>query len=86
MPSKRALVSNDASPGILMLLSPAKTLDLSSCNQRLHGSWTIPECDEAKTRQVAAVLKDRTPKELESLLNISKNLAKNAHEVRRRIL
>lgn len=66
-----------------MIISPAKTLDLSSCDQRLCGDWTFPDCDEAKTKQVAAVLKNRTPKELASLLNISQNLAKTAHEVRR---
>ena len=65
-----------------MILSPAKSLDLSSCNQRLHGAWTFPECDDAKTRQVATVMKNRTPNELERLLNISRNLAKTAHEVR----
>ena len=67
---------------MLLILSPAKTLDLSSCHQRLCGDWTFPDCDEAKTKQLVAALKNRTPKELASLLNVSQNLAKTAHEVR----
>lgn len=63
-----------------MILSPAKTLDLSPCD-RLSGDWTTPECDEAKTKKIASIVKKQKAKELEKLLGISANLAKTAHEV-----
>lgn len=71
--------------GILMILSPAKTLDLSPTD-RLSADWTSPDCNVNKTKTVAAALKKRKTKELEKLLGISANLAKTAHEVRLIIL
>jgi hypothetical protein len=66
---------------ILMVLSPAKSLDLSPGSLRFSGDWTLPNCNDAKTRQIAAALKKRTVKDLEVLLGISSKLAKTAHEV-----
>jgi len=80
MPSKRKTA--DSSSGILMILSPAKTLDLSPCDRRLFGDWTPPDCDAAKTKEVATILKKNKASDLAKLLGISANLAKTAHEVR----
>lgn len=77
---KRKQATTSAPTGILMILSPAKTLDLSPCD-RLSGDWTTPECDEAKTKKIASIVKKQKAKELEKLLGISANLAKTAHEV-----
>jgi cytoplasmic iron level regulating protein YaaA (DUF328/UPF0246 family) len=63
-----------------MILSPAKTLDLSPTD-RLASRWTNPSCDADKTQQVASALRHRKPKDLEKLLGISASLAKTAQEV-----
>jgi cytoplasmic iron level regulating protein YaaA (DUF328/UPF0246 family) len=67
--------------GILMILSPAKTIDTSSCHDRLRDKWTVPSCDEGKTKAIAEAMKLHSSKELEKLLGISSNLAKTSHEV-----
>lgn len=74
-------VKAHSSAEILMVLSPAKTLDLSPGARRLSGHWTLPNCNDAKTKQIAAAMKIRTAKELEGLLGISSNLATTAHKV-----
>ena len=66
--------------GILMILSPAKTLDLSPCNVDANKT-TIPDCDEDKTRQIIEEMKKRKEGELGKLLGVSANLARTAHEV-----
>ena len=76
--------SGPGNQGIVMILSPAKTLDLSPCNNRLQPAWTFPACDEALTRKVASLMKDRSSKELEKMLSISPKLASTAYEVRPR--
>ena len=64
-----------------MILSPAKTIDTSSCQDRLKDKWTVPNCDEGKTKAIAEAMKLHSSKDLEKLLGISSNLAKNSHEV-----
>ena len=67
--------------GIMMILSPAKTLDLSPFH--LDSSLPIcePHCDLAKTRMVAGVLKEKKAKDLAKLLGISAKLADTAQKV-----
>lgn len=66
--------SNDA--GILMILSPAKTLDLSPWQQ--GATTTTPQCNAAKTREIAQIMKKR--KDLVKLLGVSANVGKTAQE------
>lgn len=66
--------------GILMIVSPAKTLDLSPYDASV--STTSPDCDVNKTQQVMKVMKKRKEGELAKLLGVSANLAKTAHQVR----
>jgi hypothetical protein len=68
--------------GIMSILSPAKTLDLSPTDGRLSHQWTVPDCNSDKTRQIAELMKSRSQGELKTLLGISANLAKTANEVR----
>ena len=71
-----------ATNGIMMLLSPAKTLDLSATNKSAE-HWTRPDCSQEKTKGLAALLKKKKEGELAKLLNLSATLARTAHEVRR---
>lgn len=70
------------SSGVMMILSPAKTLDLSPYNGSFKSSslLTSPSCDAAKTRRVAGALKSRSQKELTKLLNVSANLGQTAYD------
>jgi len=63
-----------------MILSPAKTLDLSPCDFEAT-TTTCPDCDVAKTKQVIEAMKKRKEVELGKLLGVSANLAKTAHGV-----
>lgn len=65
--------------GILMILSPAKSLDVSPLTSPM---CTSPDCDTIKTKEVIQAIKTRKEGELATLLGISTNLAKRAHEVR----
>jgi hypothetical protein len=70
--------------GIMMILSPAKTLDLSVWHQPIGSMLqpTSPDCSPSQTLQVAKAMKGRNEKnELAKLLGISANLAKTASEV-----
>mmetsp|Transcript_20662 Transcript_20662/g.31274 ORF Transcript_20662/g.31274 Transcript_20662/m.31274 type:complete len:319 (+) Transcript_20662:39-995(+) len=69
----------DGGGGIMMILSPAKTLDLSSCSDRLSTMWTEPECDIIKTNEIACEVKKRKQKDLQKLLGVSANLAETAY-------
>jgi cytoplasmic iron level regulating protein YaaA (DUF328/UPF0246 family) len=62
--------------GLMMILSPAKTLDLSP----FHGSLStsLPSCDVTKTQHIVHVMKSRSEKELTKLLGISASLGKTA--------
>ena len=77
--------SNNANDdgGILMILSPAKTLDLSPFEPPSSDTFpalSMPDCDAAKTKLVAEAMKARSKKELEKLLSISANLAATSHQ------
>ncbi|CAB9517565.1 UPF0246 protein YaaA [Seminavis robusta] len=84
--------SKDATGGIMMILSPAKTLDLDplpnnhpeqdNYNQNIPDAttFTMPDCHTENTLRVVKSMKTRTQKELEKLLGISANLAKKSHE------
>lgn len=64
-----------------MILSPAKTLDLSSTPEKFASlALTMPSCNVSKTRKVAEAMKKRKETELGKLLGISSNLAKTAHQ------
>lgn len=62
----------------MMILSPAKTLDLEPYDGNLETTW--PQCDAAKTLEVVRAMKRRSEKELTKLLSISANLGKTAGE------
>ena len=65
---------------IMMILSPAKTLNLLPTD-KLREHWTRPDCDLEKTKEVIALMKQRKKGELASLLSLSAALAHTAHEV-----
>jgi hypothetical protein len=67
--------------GIMMILSPAKTLDLSAW-QPIGGSLvpTVADCSPSQTLEVAKAMKGRKESELGKLLGISANLAKTTSE------
>jgi hypothetical protein len=65
--------------GILMILSPAKTLDLSP--YAAASPCTSPDCDAKMTAELIHAMKKRKESELAKLLGISANLAKTAHQV-----
>jgi hypothetical protein len=87
-------IQNDA--GIAMILSPAKTLDLTPLSDRkfaadgvnadviekLSDEYTLSLCDASKTDAVGAAMKEKSESELKSLLKLSPALAKSSHEVR----
>ena len=65
--------------GIMMILSPAKSLDLSPWKDAsLQPSQA--DCDPSKTQEVAQLMKKRKEGELGKLLGISANLAKTAKD------
>jgi len=62
--------------GIFMILSPAKTLDLSELVLvDLPPSSSLPSCDIHKTRQLAEILKSKSKKQLKDLLKVSDNIS-----------
>mmetsp|Transcript_23067 Transcript_23067/g.41875 ORF Transcript_23067/g.41875 Transcript_23067/m.41875 type:complete len:298 (-) Transcript_23067:29-922(-) len=67
------------SKGIMMILSPAKTLNLSPL-EHSPATTTIPHCNVEKTKEIMQAIKKRTQAELGKLLGISANLAQTAHE------
>lgn len=82
--------------GIAMILSPAKTLDLTPLSDRefavdgvnadviekLSNKYASPLCDGNKTDVVVNAMKEKSESELKSLLKLSPALAKSSHEVR----
>jgi uncharacterized protein len=64
---------------IMMILSPAKTLDLSPLAPGAGACWTIPECSPATTVAVAMALRQLSPAQLKTKLKISDKLAATAH-------
>jgi len=70
--------------GIIMILSPAKTLDVSSYEPNDYPSFpkpTEPNCNYGQTKQVARFMKQQKKKSLEKLLSISAKLADSAYQV-----
>ena len=70
--------------GIMMILSPAKTLDLTPYikdNYTAIPPPTKPCCDLDKTSIISKAMKKKDKKALEKLLGISSKLADTAHEV-----
>jgi hypothetical protein len=63
----------------MMILSPAKTLNLSPL-EHSPATTTIPHCNVEKTKEIMQAIKQRTQAELGRLLGISANLAQTAHE------
>lgn len=67
--------------GVMMILSPAKTLDLSPMDHaRLKAlpATTLPDCSPERTLEIAEAMKRRNQDQLGKLLGISKNLSKTA--------
>ena len=72
---------------LILLLSPAKTLDTSTDDPRTSTPhqplpWTIPNCGAAKTNQLIRVMKDHATSvsDLSRLLGISTTLAERAQQ------
>jgi hypothetical protein len=63
----------------MMILSPAKTLNLSPL-EHSPATTTIPHCNVRKTKEIMQAIKQRTHAELGRLLGISASLAQTAHE------
>ena len=76
MSARRTHVAKQGSKGVMMILSPAKTLDVSPYQSKLP--TTIPDCHTAQTQQIVKAMKARNEKELTKLLGISANLGKTA--------
>ena len=73
------------SKGIMMILSPAKTLDMDPLPKQESipdsSHFTVPACNPEQTRKVVQAMKKRSQTELGKLLSISANLAKTSHGV-----
>merc|ERR1719356_783190 len=68
--------------GVMMILSPAKTLDLTpfvAPSSDAFPQLSTPDCDVAKSNMVASEMKKQSKKDLEKLLSISSNLATMSH-------
>lgn len=61
--------------GIMMLLSPAKTMDLTPMESLGGLSTTWPDCRPTLTGEIARAMKRRSETELAKLLAVSKTLA-----------
>jgi cytoplasmic iron level regulating protein YaaA (DUF328/UPF0246 family) len=68
--------------GLMAILSPAKTLDLSPLSPTVTAKMlpSVPNCDPKLTLQVARAMKERTRSELKRLLGVSEDIAIKAHE------
>lgn len=85
MPRKRKTAdvtssANNGKGGFLMILSPAKTLDLSPMDIDKPIPWTKPECSLEKTKEVIQTMKGHAKSTggLSKLLGISTTLAGTA--------
>eukprot|EP00550_Attheya_septentrionalis_P009849 CAMPEP_0198285538 /NCGR_PEP_ID=MMETSP1449-20131203/4797_1 /TAXON_ID=420275 /ORGANISM="Attheya septentrionalis, Strain CCMP2084" /LENGTH=343 /DNA_ID=CAMNT_0043982981 /DNA_START=208 /DNA_END=1239 /DNA_ORIENTATION=- len=69
-----------------MILSPAKTLDMSPLSAQDAESilgdhaLTQPDCDVERTQQIFSIMKKQSPSSLGKLLGISPALSQTAHE------
>ena len=67
--------------GIMMILSPAKTLDLNPLPDSVPKlKYTMPMVDLDKTKEIAEQMKHRSQADLAKLLGVSANIAKTSHE------
>lgn len=64
-----------------MVISPAKTLDLTPLTNTVQFEWSQPCCNELQTQQIALSMKSRNEADLCKLLSISKSLASVARKV-----
>ena len=81
--------------GVSIILSPAKTLDLTPLSDRsyvhtevnadviekLSNDYALNLCDKSKTNNIIKIMKDKSEGELKSLLKLSPALAKSSHDV-----
>lgn len=68
--------------GLVMILSPAKTLNLKTPSlSAVIIETTDPSCNNDKTNQLATLLKERSKKDLKNLLQVSDNIATNVFKV-----
>lgn len=78
-----APASDEAPCRILMILSPAKTLNLEPLPESQLDSLTLTQphyCQvPEKSQQIADLMKQQTPAQLAKLLSLSNNLASKAH-------
>ena len=80
MPKRKVSGSSAAKRGVMAILSPAKTLDLSPIDEEgISLEWTYPDVDADKTKTIAKILKSKEQSQLAKLLNISTKLAATAH-------
>lgn len=65
--------------GIFMILSPAKTLDLSplssTISEQIADYLSPPECDVEKTRILVDIMKSKSQKQLKDMLKVSDNIS-----------
>lgn len=81
MSGKRTKRTKEGRMGLMMIFSPAKSLDLSPMEQTKL-KWTSPSCNPTKTREVATIVKDKTEGQILSLMKVSKGVASTAFQVR----
>lgn len=69
--------------GLMMILSPAKTLNLQiKVEEYSYQSESLPLCDVDKTNELVTILKKKSKNDLKSLMKISDNLASSVSMVR----
>jgi cytoplasmic iron level regulating protein YaaA (DUF328/UPF0246 family) len=71
MPTAKKVVASRSVRGISMILSPAKTLDLTPLSINLEVGTSQPDCDEFKTKQLVEIIKSKSKKQLKDLLKVS---------------
>jgi cytoplasmic iron level regulating protein YaaA (DUF328/UPF0246 family) len=75
-------MNGEKAAGLMMILSPAKTLNLNSFNSELvEVDSTEPSCNTEFTNQLAGILKKKNKKDLKSMLNISDKLTSSVFTV-----
>lgn len=75
----KAIAVKNSNRGIMMILSPAKTLDLSPLTRQPLPPFTLPDCSPEQTNEIAKVMKKHSESGLKTLLGISAALAKTSH-------
>lgn len=78
--SRGQSAGSDPSPPFLMILAPAKTLDMKPMEKNEPIEWTRPSCDVEKTQTLIQIMKEhaKSTAKLSKLLNISASLAQTA--------